>query len=299
MTDQQVIEYYRSKIAEQQAAVDRCASRWSRMGYLRGGSFLLSLLPLILALNSVWGITTGWLILAACCFWRFCRRVPARRHAVGTATGKPVVSDASRIYRSMRARMDRNPRARNRNPQSFLPISTDLDLLGENSVYKLLAITRTPLGTETLRSWIIDGALPAEIKLRQDAVAELAQRIRLAIEIPIALRNVGGRPIGAQSVCRMVGKSELVCRLSLGALAGQADGGRFALAIGLLVAGFLPLTIAGPTLMLTCAINFLLSVFYAGTIHDVFNRSLRVPTKPCITCRCLTWFPSFPPNRRN
>ncbi|MDB2526376.1 hypothetical protein N9X53_06790 [Mariniblastus sp.] len=39
-------------------------------------------------------------------------------------------------------------------PVGFAPISKDLDLLGDSSVYKLLGITRTPLGTETLRRWI-------------------------------------------------------------------------------------------------------------------------------------------------
>ena len=174
MTDPQVIEYYQTRLAEQQASVERCASRWNGMGYLRGGSFLVSLVPLILALNSVWGITTGWLILAGLLFLAFL--FIAYLHE-GMQSELQRASLLSAMHRESLARCERKwseirvPEIEV--PKRFLPISTDLDLLGENSVYKLLGVTRTPLGTETLRSWIIEGARPVEIKLRQEAVAEL------------------------------------------------------------------------------------------------------------------------------
>lgn len=273
MTDQQVIEYYRSKIAEQQATVDKCVSRWSWMGYLRGGSFLVSLLPLILALNSVWGITTGWLVLTGLLFLAFLVIVYLHE---GMQSELKRANLLSTMHRESLARCERRwtdirvPPVEI--PKGFLPISTDLDLLGDNSVYKLLAITRTPLGTETLRNWIIDGAHPTEIKLRQDAVAELRNEFDWRLKFRLLCETLAA---GQSGPSRFVEWSEspnwfagYYWVLWLARLAAVGS----LLAIGLLVTGFLPLTIAGPTLILTCFINFGLSVFFAGTIHEVFNK---------------------------
>ena len=273
MTDLQVIEYYRTKLAEQQASVARCASRWNGMGYLRGGSFLVSLVPLILALNSVWGITTGWLMLAGLLFLVFLfiaylhegMQSELRRASLLSAMHRESLARCERKWSEIRV-----PEIEV--PKRFLPISTDLDLLGENSVYKLLGVTRTPLGTETLRSWIIEGALPAEIKLRQEAVAELRNEFDWRLKFRFLCETLAS---GQSGPSRFVEWSEspnwfagFQWVLWLARLTAVGS----ILAIGLLVAGLIPLTIAGPILMLTCGINFLLSVFFAGTIHDVFNR---------------------------
>ena len=56
-------------------------------------------------------------------------------------------------------------------------VSTDLDMFTASSIFKLLGITRTPLGTETLTSWISSGAPADEVAIRQEAVKELAPKI--------------------------------------------------------------------------------------------------------------------------
>ena len=273
MTDRQVIEYYQAKLAEQQASVQQCVSRWSWMGYLRGGAFLLSLAPVILALNSVWGMTTGWWLLSGLLFCGFL--FIAYLHE-GMQSELRRASMLSAMHRESLARCERKwseirvPEIEI--PKRFLPVSTDLDLLGDSSVFKLLAVTRTPLGTATLRDWIIEGAHPKEIKLRQEAVAELRNEFEWRLKFRMLCENLAA---GQSGPSRFVQWSESpnwfigyqwVLWLSRFTAAGSL------LTLGLLIFSLMPLTVAGPLLILTCAINFFLSVFFAGTIHDVFNQ---------------------------
>ncbi len=56
------------------------------------------------------------------------------------------------------------------------PYASDLDLFGEGSLYQLICSARTQIGRETLVNWMKQGAAPAEIRARQQAVAELRER---------------------------------------------------------------------------------------------------------------------------
>ena len=272
-THEQVVEYYRSKLAEQEASIKRCASRWSGMSYLRGGTFLLSLVPLILSLNSVWGVVVPWLVLAGLIFFAFL--VVAYIHE-GMQTELRRATMLARMHRESIARCQRDwPRIKVPQieiPKRFLSNSIDLDLMGESSVFKLLATTRTPLGTETLADWIFVGAEPGEIKLRQAAVSELRSEFDWRLKFRMRCEQLAA---GQSGPSRFVEWSESrdwfegrTWLLWLARLVGAVS----LIAIVLTVFGVIPLTVSGPTIMLTCAINFFLSVFFAGAMHDVFNQ---------------------------
>ena len=74
-------------------------------------------------------------------------------------------------------RLDRNWTAL---PERPLPladahgIAADLDLFGRPALAQLLGPTGTPRGREVSARWLLDGAEPAEIAARQEAVKELA-----------------------------------------------------------------------------------------------------------------------------
>jgi hypothetical protein len=53
-------------------------------------------------------------------------------------------------------------------------IAADLDVFGRPALTQLLGPTGTPRGRETCARWLLDGAQPAEIAARQEAVKELA-----------------------------------------------------------------------------------------------------------------------------
>ena len=56
------------------------------------------------------------------------------------------------------------------------PYASDLDLFGVGSLYQLLCSARTQIGRETLVQWMKESAAAAEIRARQEAVAELRPR---------------------------------------------------------------------------------------------------------------------------
>ena len=177
-TFDQVIDRYEERLASQQAIVDRCVQRWNRVAVLRGLTFLISLVPLGMAIAGVAGVQWPWVGLAALIFLGFL--VIAYFHE-GMQTDSRRATSMAGYYRESLARCRRQwdqievPPVDV--PADFLAVSTDLNLLDSTSVYKLLGITRTPSGIETLREWIINGASVDEVKRRQDAVAELKPAI--------------------------------------------------------------------------------------------------------------------------
>jgi MutS-like protein len=67
------------------------------------------------------------------------------------------------------------------------PYATDLDLFGPGSLFELLSVARTRAGEEVLAAWLKSPAPAAEIRLRQEAVGELAP----ALDLREALANAG------------------------------------------------------------------------------------------------------------
>jgi len=66
----------------------------------------------------------------------------------------------------------------------------DLDLFGEGSLFELLSIARTRAGEETLASWLLTAADPAEIHARQQAVTDLTPRLDLREALSLAGTDV-------------------------------------------------------------------------------------------------------------
>lgn len=66
------------------------------------------------------------------------------------------------------------------------PYARDLDLFGVGSLFELLATTRTREGSDRLAGWLLDAAPPATIRARQQAVAELRERLDLRLALALA-----------------------------------------------------------------------------------------------------------------
>ncbi|MEM9413647.1 MAG: hypothetical protein AAGA30_21245, partial [Planctomycetota bacterium] len=157
-------------------------------------------------------------------------------------------------------------------PKSFEPVAFDLDLFGNQSLFQLLAITRTPFGSKTLGDWICAGASESEIEARQIAVAELSnqqtwrQGFRLRCEQLAASQAGPSRFVEWAESGNWIDQRQWLlwlCRVT--AVTSIAS-------IAALLFGILPLTVAGPTLLVTIGLNFFISVFFAGSIHDIFNQ---------------------------
>lgn len=66
------------------------------------------------------------------------------------------------------------------------PFADDLDLFGEGSLFELLAVTRTGIGRATLADWMKAPAAHSEVLARQEAVAELRDRLELREAVQLA-----------------------------------------------------------------------------------------------------------------
>ena len=270
-TNSALQEYERSFAAEK-SKYDQNALRWRMVAFLRGSLFLGSLVSLFLAAASFAGFAVPWLILAGILFLSF----------LGVAFYHELMERQIRlsrllmqIYDQSIARINRDwnkIRAADCEPSPpFEPVAVDLDLFGPESLYALLGIAKTPNGIQTLGSWIENPAEPEEIRARQIAVAELKDQHDWRIDFALRCEQLAASQSGptqfvswTQSEDWIHNRSWLLwlCRLTAsGSIA----------AIVLLVLGVLPLVVAGPILIVTLTLNFILSVFFAGTIHDIFN----------------------------
>jgi MutS domain V len=57
------------------------------------------------------------------------------------------------------------------------PYARDLDLFGSGSLFELVCSARTLAGEETLAQWLMAPAEPAEVQIRQQAIAEIRDRL--------------------------------------------------------------------------------------------------------------------------
>ncbi|HWC99716.1 MAG TPA: hypothetical protein VG456_23310 [Candidatus Sulfopaludibacter sp.] len=65
------------------------------------------------------------------------------------------------------------------------PYAADLDLFGKGSLFELLCTARSHVGEDTLARWLKAPATPAEIRERQQAVAELRPRLQLREDLAV------------------------------------------------------------------------------------------------------------------
>ena len=69
------------------------------------------------------------------------------------------------------------------------PYAGDLDLFGKGSLFELISTARTRAGEATLASWLLTSASLAEIQSRQQAVAELRDRLDLREDLALLGEN--------------------------------------------------------------------------------------------------------------
>ncbi len=126
------------------------------------------------------------------------------------------------------------------------PYADDLDLFGRGSLFELLCTARTAIGRQTLAGWLKAPASAAEVRARQEAVAELRPRLDLredlallgeAVEAgvhPAALARWSGTPpVLASQPARAaaLGVSAATVAVLAGWLAGALGAGPLLLAL--------------------------------------------------------------------
>ena len=176
-------EVYKTRIAQRTAALERT----------KRFDLLASLLRF--AVMGI-GLVAAWLSLQSQLFSPFWLLVPLVVFGVLMAWHERVLRSRSRakkaleFYQRGKARLDYVagsgdfPRTSNgvdgsRYLAADHPYASDLDIFGPRSLFELISVARTVTGRDLLASWLASPASVAEVRRRQEAVAELRQRLDL------------------------------------------------------------------------------------------------------------------------
>jgi hypothetical protein len=141
------------------------------------------------------------------------------------------------------------------------PYSEDLDLMGDGSLFELLCEARTRVGEETLASWLLAPAVPRVVRLRQEAVRELKDRLDLREDL-VRLGDDVRAGIDPEALCAW-GAAPTPLAASAPAFVA---GGLAALGIGGLVSWIA--TPAGPLL-------FAIALLLGGVFSGVYRRRVQ------------------------
>jgi len=101
---------------------------------------------------------------------------------------------AVRFYEDGLARLDHRFAGRGEGGERFRdphhPYAEDLDVFGPGSLFELLCAARTREGEARLAAWLSAPAPPAEVRARQEAVAELRDRLALREDVAVLGEDV-------------------------------------------------------------------------------------------------------------
>jgi hypothetical protein len=176
---------YADRLAARRASAAVQAARLDKLSYARLGMFLAGVIVAGLAfgaqLFSPWFAlvpVAGFLYLVAKFEMARGRKVWAERAAgfyaggLDRLAGKPSGAGNGERF-----------------ADESHPYAADLDLFGPGSVFERLTACRTRVGEDTLAAWLMAPADPAEVKARQEAVADLKPRLDLRESVAVAGAN--------------------------------------------------------------------------------------------------------------
>ena len=263
---------YERKLAEQRAVIEQLGARWNTFGYLRGVLFLAAIFCLFLALNQTFGLGRGWVWIAGGIFVVFCGvAIYHEKMSVLMRTASLLANmhdqSLARLARDWKKIPTRDVEL---DPQ-FKATAFDLDLVGESSLFKLIGITRTPLGTNILLDWISAGAAPQVILKRQAAIAELAPELEWREKFRLNCEHLA---VGQSGPSQFIEWSESESWLKTNAWVLWVARVASIVFIGAIIAAIFQictLSIAFIVMCVAAAVNFMLSVVFAGGLHDIFN----------------------------
>ena len=163
------------------------------------------------------------------------------------------------------------PETRVELPPEHRATAIDLDLFGHASIFHFLCSAQTPAGIRVLRDWLLEPAAPDEVRRRQAAVVELAPCLPLRQTLILEGLLLADRGTTttrflewAEGVPWLGTRPWLVwlCRSTPAALL---------LSLALTACGLVPLESGLFAALLVLAWNFLVCVFFTGSVHDIFS----------------------------
>ena len=181
-------------------------------------------------------------------------------------------------------------------PETRQAVAKDLDLFGARSLFRLLNTTATPFGRDTLRDWLLEPVEPTVIRQRQEAVRTLAampefgEELRLRGEAIGKLRHDGGLDALMQWA---EGKGGVGSWSALIAAARLLAVTMLLMIVGLAL-GLIDKEIGGYSILALLLINFLVTLTFAGRVHDLFNSVAARQTEAQAYHRWFAWAADAP-----
>jgi hypothetical protein len=173
---------YAERLAARRAAAAALSAKLDSISYARLGAFVAALVAAGLSFGA--GLFSPWFaLLPAATFVYLVAKFEATR-------GRRAWAErAAQFYAGGIERLAGKPSGAGdgaRFADDAHPYSADLDLFGPGSVFERITSCRTRAGEDTLAAWLLAPATPAEVKARQEAVADLAPRLDLREAVAVA-----------------------------------------------------------------------------------------------------------------
>jgi hypothetical protein len=178
---------YQKRLAQRRTVRDQCWDRMRKVGYARLTLALLFLFILwvAFALHAI----SGWLSLVPAALFVGLVFYHERLRRAHERAKRAVV-----FYERGLDRLENRWQGKGNSGSEYLNPShlyaTDLDILGEASLFELLCTVGTRSGEETLARWLCEPATRAEILQRQQAVQELKNAIDLREDLFLIGRQI-------------------------------------------------------------------------------------------------------------
>jgi hypothetical protein len=155
-------------------------------------------------------------------------------------------------------------------PADHAAVATDLDLFGRASLFQLLCTAHTRMGIEVLRDWLLTRAAPDVLRGRNEAVTELANQQPFREAVNLEARLLARSRSGPHRFVQWA-ESEpwLACRPGL-KWASRVLPTLLVVFLLLTFWEIVPRSVGGSILCLVLIANVTLSIFFAGSVHDIY-----------------------------
>lgn len=193
-TMNEVVDGYEARVAWWEATRAAAAARERRWSWARLGLFAAGLVA-VFALDG----QVRWLaLLVIAAGYTLAARQHSRERSVTAQAGARVSVAREGISRTRRRWNDLPATVAEPFPSTH-PFAADLGVLGRASLMQLMGPVGAATGAATLREWLGAPGSIEEIRLRQAAAAELADKVELREELASRARLAGGLPRAAVS----------------------------------------------------------------------------------------------------
>ncbi len=174
---------YTNRLNQRQSEAARQAATFRRIGLTRIAFLLLGAVLLLRALFAGHNALLWWLIplaIVSLLLLALHQNIfKQQRHAERAV--KFYERGLARLAGNWAGTGERGERYRN----PLHPYAEDIDLFGHGSLFELLCTARTRAGEDILAAWLLAPAAPAEIRARQEAIAELQPNLDLREELAL------------------------------------------------------------------------------------------------------------------